>query len=32
MPVEAVEVFERAGWKSGARAWGKDAMHFQATQ
>jgi len=25
-------VFERAGWKSGARAWGKDAMHFQATQ
>jgi hypothetical protein len=32
MPVDVVEVFERAGWKSGARAWGKDAMHFQATQ
>jgi hypothetical protein len=32
MPVEFIEIFERAGWKSGARAWGKDAMHFQATQ
>lgn len=32
MPVEAVEIFEKHGWKSGGRAWGKDAMHFQATK
>lgn len=32
MPAEAIEIFEKHGWKSGARAWGKDAMHFQATQ
>lgn len=32
MPVEAVEIFEKHGWKSGGRAWGRDAMHFQATQ
>lgn len=32
MPVEVVEIFERHHWKSGARAWKRDAMHFQATQ
>lgn len=31
MPAEAIDIFERHGWKSGARAWGRDAMHFQAT-
>lgn len=31
MPVEFIEIFETFGWKSGARAWGRDAMHFQAT-
>lgn len=31
MPLEAIEIFEAAGWLSGARAWGRDAMHFQAT-
>ena len=32
MPVAAVEIFEKHGWKSGGRAWGRDAMHFQATK
>jgi len=32
MPVKAIECFEKHGWKSYARSWGKDAMHFQATQ
>ena len=32
MPQEAIAVFEKHGWKSGARAWSKDAMHFQATR
>ena len=32
MPQEAIAVFEKHGWKSGAHAWGKDAMHFQATR
>jgi peptidoglycan hydrolase-like protein with peptidoglycan-binding domain len=32
MPLEVVEIFEAEGWLSGARAWGKDAMHFQATK
>lgn len=31
MPVEAIELFEAAGWTSLARAIGRDAMHFQAT-
>ena len=31
MPVEVIEIFEAEGWKSGGRAWGYDAMHFQAT-
>ena len=32
MPLKAIEAFERHGWKSYARSWGKDAMHFQLTQ
>ena len=32
MPVEVIRVFEGLGWKSGARAWRRDAMHFQATR
>ena len=32
MPIEAIEVFESHGFKSGARAWGRDAMHFQFTK
>lgn len=32
MPIKAVELFEKHGWKSGGRAWGRDAMHFQATR
>lgn len=31
MPVEFIEIFEEAGWKSGARAWSRDSMHFQST-
>jgi hypothetical protein len=31
MPIEAIEAFEAHGFKSGARAWGRDAMHFQFT-
>lgn len=32
MPVKAVEIFEKHGWKRGGRAWKRDAMHFQATK
>lgn len=32
MPIEFIEIFEAFGWKSGATAWNKDAMHFQLTQ
>lgn len=32
MPVKAIEIFEKHGWKAYARSWGKDAMHFQATR
>lgn len=32
MPIEAINVFVRHGWVSGALAWGKDAMHFQAAR
>jgi hypothetical protein len=31
MPWEVVEIFEKHGWKSGGRAWGRDFMHFQRT-
>tara|TARA_R110002012_G_scaffold4440_1_gene20510 strand:+ start:588 stop:1325 length:738 start_codon:yes stop_codon:yes gene_type:complete len=32
MPVEAIEIFEKHGFKSGGRSWTRDAMHFQFTQ
>jgi hypothetical protein len=32
MPEEVIDVFEAHGWKSGGRSWGRDYMHFQATQ
>lgn len=32
MPEAVIKIFEAEGWKSGARAWGRDAMHFQATR
>lgn len=32
IPEEVIDVFEKHGWKSGGRAWGRDYMHFQATQ
>lgn len=31
MPAEVIEIFEKHGFKSAARAWGRDAMHFQYT-
>lgn len=31
MPIEAIEIFEKHGWKSLARVMGRDAMHFEAT-
>lgn len=31
MPIEAVETFEKHGWKSLGRVIGRDAMHFEAT-
>jgi hypothetical protein len=32
MPLEIIEEFSREGWTSAAVWWGRDAMHFQATQ
>ena len=32
MPIEAVRIFEKHGFKHGGRAWGRDAMHFQYTK
>jgi hypothetical protein len=32
MPIEIMEVFSREGWMSAGAFWGRDAMHFQATQ
>jgi hypothetical protein len=32
MPFEVIEIFARHGWLSGGAFWGRDAMHFQATQ
>lgn len=32
MPLEVIKLFEAEGWKSGARAWKRDAMHFQCTR
>lgn len=32
MPLEVIEIFEKHGFLSGARAWGRDAMHFELTK
>lgn len=32
MPIEVMECFAREGWKPAGAFWGRDAMHFQATQ
>jgi hypothetical protein len=32
MPVSVMEVFARHGWLCAGSAWGRDAMHFQATR
>jgi len=32
MPFEIMEAFAREGWLSAGAFWGRDAMHFQATQ
>ncbi len=32
MPIEVMEAFAREGWLSAGAFWGRDAMHFQATQ
>ena len=32
MPIEFMEAFSREGWISAGAFWGRDAMHFQATQ
>jgi len=32
MPLEVMEVFAREGWVAAGAFWGRDAMHFQATQ
>lgn len=31
MPIEVMEVFAAEGWTCAGAAWGRDAMHFQAT-
>lgn len=32
MPLEIMEAFAREGWLPAGAFWGRDAMHFQATQ
>ena len=32
MPLSVMEAFAREGWLSAGAWWGRDAMHFQATQ
>ncbi len=32
MPLEVMEIFASEGWLSAGAFWGRDAMHFQATQ
>lgn len=32
MPLEIMEAFAREGWVCAGAAWGRDAMHFQATR
>lgn len=31
MPIEVMEIFAMEGWTCAGAAWGRDAMHFQAT-
>ena len=31
MPIEVMEIFTMEGWTCAGAAWGRDAMHFQAT-
>jgi len=31
MPIEVMEIFAAEGWTCAGSAWGRDAMHFQAT-
>ncbi len=31
MPIEVMEIFAAEGWTCAGAAWGRDAMHFQAT-
>lgn len=32
MPLSVMEIFAREGWLPAGAFWGRDAMHFQATQ
>jgi hypothetical protein len=32
MPLSVMEAFAKQGWMPAGAAWGRDAMHFQATQ
>ena len=32
MPLEVIEEFAKEGWLAAGAFWGRDAMHFQATQ
>lgn len=32
MPIEVMAAFAREGWLAAGAFWGRDAMHFQATQ
>jgi len=32
MPLSVMEAFAREGWTAAGAFWGRDAMHFQATQ
>ncbi len=32
MPIQVMECFAKEGWTSAGAAWGRDAMHFQATR
>jgi hypothetical protein len=32
MPIDLMEAFAREGWIAAGAFWGRDAMHFQATQ
>ncbi len=32
MPIEVMEMFAKQGWQAAGAFWGRDAMHFEATQ